>query len=291
MKKIKIKVLSNQWDGYELIDCGNFRKLERFGEMTIIRTEPKAWWKPNLKKNHWDKAVAICNDDGNWKFLKKNTPRKWQVQFNNIILEARFTNMSKHVGIFPEQSPHWQWMQNKINNTKNKKPHLLNLFGYTGAASLACVASGYSVTHVDASKPAIAWAKKNQKIAKLNNKPIRWILDDAIRFCQREIRREKKYDAIILDPPSFGRGPNGEVWKAEEHLPQLLTLLKKLLSQKPIFIIITMYSLDASSLMIGNILQDMTQNMKGQIETGELVHQITNTEKCLPLSLYGRWEA
>lgn len=281
-----ITVLSSSWKEYELIDSGNRKKLERFGPMVLVRTEPKAWWEPALPTSEWSKAHAV-HDDTKWIFHRK-TNREWIMAFQSLAFQARLTDGSKHVGIFPEQSPHWEWITAKAKGKKH--PSLLNLFGYTGAASLVAAKAGCVVTHVDASKPAITWGKANQELSGMQDVLIRWLLDDALKFSAREIRRGKTYDAIILDPPSFGRGPKNEVWKAERQLTELLSVCRQLLSPSPVFLILTMYNLEASSLMLGNILEDTMSGLKGRVHVGELALPHASSSKMLPLSIFGRWE-
>ncbi len=283
-----LKIAYSTWSEYTLIDSGNYRKLERFGSRTIIRSEPKAWWRPELPAQAWEKAQAICDAEGQWTFPKPIDPA-WCLHFDDLTLEARFTQMSKHVGIFPEQSPHWEWIKEQGMQVQGRNPRLLSLFGYTGAATLVAAAHGFSVTHVDASKPALAWAKHNQTLSGLGERPIRWILDDAAKFIQREMRRGRRYDALLLDPPSFGRGPKQEVWKIEKHLPALLETCRQILSDDPLFVILTMYAIEASALMLGNLLSDMLGRFDGQLSLGELALKTQQGKNILPMSIFGRW--
>ncbi len=286
-----IQVLTPDWSEYELLDSGDQRKLERFGAHILIRSEPKAWWRPDLPESAWKKAAAVFDDTNGWTFARA-VPSEWPLRFDQLTLLAKATHMSKHVGVFPEQSPHWRWMQQKIHAAKSaKNRQLLNLFGYTGAASLIAAANGLQVTHVDASKPALAWGQEQQRLSKLEQSPVRWLLDDALKFVKREIRRERRYDAILLDPPSFGRGPKKEVWKVEKNLVELLDNCRQILSAEPLFIILTLYSLEASSLMIGNLLTEMMADFKGRVTIGELALPHSQSKKVLPLSLFGRWES
>jgi 23S rRNA (cytosine1962-C5)-methyltransferase len=283
-----IEVLYNTWSAYELLDTGNRQKLERFGDYVLVRSEPKAWWQPALPASVWQRAVAVFDDAEHWQF-RQPMSHEWLLPFDDLVLLARCTDMSKHVGIFPEQAAHWTWIRDTLRAARHPV-HLLNLFGYTGIASLIAARAGAAVTHVDASKPALAWARKNQELSGLERAPIRWILDDAIKFVKREVNRQRHYDAIVLDPPSFGRGPKREVWKIDKHLPQLLALCRQLLSDTPCFVIVTMYAVEASSLIIGNLLADMMHACQGAIQVGELVLQQTASEKKLPMAIFGRWE-
>ncbi len=287
---MSIEVLISNWPEYELLDSGSRRKLERFGRNVVIRSETKAWWKPERREAEWRRAVAVHEDEGRWNFIA-NAPREWPLAFDRLTFLARFTETSKHLGVFPEQAPHWRWIMDRVRAAGRAQPRLLNLFGYTGAASLAAAAAGCHVTHVDASKPAVAWARRNQELSGLARAPIRWIVDDAVKYVQREIRRGVRYDAIVLDPPSFGRGPNREIWKVEQQLTELLDICRQVLADQPLFIILTMYNLEASSLMLGNLLSEVMKGHGGQVQVGELALQQTGSDRLLPLSLFGRWEA
>ncbi len=263
-------------------------KLERFGRYTLVRSEPKAWWKPDAGGSLWDKADARFHDDGRWT-LKKGAPRQWEMDLHGMRLQARLTENSKHLGLFPEQFPHWEWMGKQLRAVKSAK--VLNLFGYTGVASLVAARNGAHVAHVDASKPSINWGRDNQMRSGLKDAPIRWILDDALKFGARELRRGSRYDGILLDPPSFGRGPKKEVWKVEDQISDLLGLCRQLLSEKPLFMIITMYNIEASSLMIHNLLSESLHGLGGKIDVGELALTHAHSQKLLPLSIFGRWSA
>ncbi|MFI3290945.1 MAG: class I SAM-dependent methyltransferase [Opitutales bacterium] len=283
MNKVEsIDILSSNWNDYELLDSGNRLKLERFGDVIVIRSEPKAWWTPSLPNSEWNKAQAKHFDEDKnntrWQFKSKiNAPR---LNYNGIVFGTKFMDGSKHLGVFPEQEPHWQ----KIANAYREGATLLNLFGYTGAATLVAAKAGYQVTHVDASKPSIDWARQNQALSNLEDKPIRWILDDALKFVKRQERRGQTYDAIILDPPAFGRGPKKELWKLDKMLAELLEATSNILSKNPLFVIMTMYSIEASSVMAKNMLEQYFL-LASEFEAGELVLNSQNSKQ-LPLSLY-----
>lgn len=291
---MNIEVLETDCPGYRLLDSGNKRKLEQFGPTRIVRSEPKAWWAPKLPDAEWRAAVAVHEDEvsreGSWRF-KGRAPEPWVLKFRDAFsLQLRFMDRSKQIGIFPEQSPHWDFiLKNPVPAGKTRK--LLNLFGYTGAASLAAARAGWHVTHVDASKPAVAWGRRNQEISGLSDAPIRWILEDAVKFCRREVRRGNTYDAILLDPPAFGRGPGGELWKVERDLPELLELCGKLLSAQASLVILTLYTIDASSLLCKNLLEEMTAGIAGgNVECGELTSvEASASSRPLPLSLWAKW--
>jgi 23S rRNA (cytosine1962-C5)-methyltransferase len=284
-----LDVYADDWPEFELLDSGNRRKLERFGPHVLDRPEPKAWWRPDHDRQTWAAADAICDDAGKWTY-SRHMPKEWSVRFRGLALELRVRETSKHLGLFPEQSVHWSWIMEQGLRAPSAMPRLLNLFGYTGVASLAAVSAGFTVTHVDASKPAISWAKSNQERSGLVEKPVRWILDDVMAFVRREIRRGRHYEAILLDPPSWGRGPNREIWKAEEMIPHLLELCRQLLSDEPLFLILTMYNLDVSSLMLGNLLSDALKGCGGEISVGELVLKQSGSGKVLPRSIFGKWK-
>ncbi|MGE5392944.1 MAG: class I SAM-dependent methyltransferase [Candidatus Saccharibacteria bacterium] len=288
---MEIKIWTDDWNQYELLDSGDYMRLERFKDMTIARSEPRAWWSPELPRTEWDKAVAVYDkeENGQWAF-RKNAPHELVLPFEDIKAKIKFTNASKHVGVFPEQSGQWRLISEKIRQRKGKETGVLNLFGYTGMGTLAAAAAGASVTHVDGSKPAITWANENQDLSGLGFRHVRWMLDDAYKFAKREVRRGKKYEGIILDPPAFGRGPKGQVWKVEDHLVSLLNECRQLLSDDPLFVILTMYSVDSSSLSIANLLEDMTKGLGGKVQAGELVLKPKKSGKVLPVSICSIWQ-
>lgn len=284
------------WEGniedYKLLDSGDGQKLEMVGDLLISRSEPKAWWNKILDKKEWGKAVVTFEKQKGekWKF-EKDTKKEFDIRIGigEIKAKIKFGVNSKHIGIFPEQISEWKWMNEKIKS-QDKEIKVLNLFGYTGLASLACAGAGASVTHVDASKSAIDWAKENQKLSGLEDKPIRWILDDCLKFLSKEIRQGKRYDAIIMDPPSFGHGPNKEIWKIEEKLPELLKLCKQILSDEPLFIIFNMYSTELSSISLKNILDSVIGDLGGETIIGELVIREEGSGRLLPMSIFALWE-
>lgn len=284
-----IEIADAAWPGYELIDSGDRKRLERFGDLIVVREEPKAWWRPTLPPGEWNKAVALMEVDKNPWEMRGNVPREWRLEVDGIVAQAKFVDKNKHVGLFPEQYPHWQWIQSMKPYAAGKK--ILNLFGYTGVASLMAAKAGFQVTHVDASKPSITWGNRNQELSGLADKPIRWILDDAMKFVKREVRRGNKYDGIILDPPSYGRGPKKEIWKVEQMLPELLDDLRQILTEDALFVILNLYSIDASSLMAANMLEQMMKGAGGTIQPGELVLNPQAGDRVLPMSIFARWSS
>lgn len=273
------------WDDYELLDTGDGHRLERFGPYTLVRPDPQIIWRPKLAKTEWLKADAVfAKEKEQWQNRNK-VPHKWLMHYQDLSFYAELTPF-KHTGVFPEQLLQWNWMREKLKSPNAK---VLNLFGYTGIASLVCASEGAAVTHVDASRPTIAWARENQKASKLENKPIRWILDDAGKYVEREIKRGVRYDAIIMDPPIYGHGPNGEKWNFHTSFPRLLDLCKKILTEKPLFVMINAYAISASSLMLENILQDFAKGLGGEIEVGELALEEKGSKRLLSTGIFGRW--
>ncbi len=276
------------WSDYECIDSGNGKKLERFGTYTIIRPDPRILWTPSLPKERWDRANAsfIQSDSlaGRW-VIQNPAPNPWRIGFRNLTFELRSTNF-KHVGIFPEQAVNWDWIMEKINGNPLR---ILNLFAYTGGASLASASAGALVTHVDSVKSVIAWAKKNASLSNIPPQRIRWICDDAYKFVLRERRRNSTYDVIIMDPPRFGRGSQGEVWKLHEDLPKLLHACRTILSINPQFFLVNAYTADISSMVLDHLLHDMFKDIGGTVESGELAIQESSEKRLIPHGIYARW--
>jgi 23S rRNA (cytosine1962-C5)-methyltransferase len=280
----------SHWHDYELLDSGSGEKLERFGKFVLARPETKAIWKKSLSVNEWGKADATYEQKdltGKWIF-KKQLPDAWHIKWQDLAFEVRPTAF-KHTGVFPELASLWEFMREKI--VKAGRPvNVLNLFAYTGGSTLATAAAGASVTHLDASKSIVAWAAKNAELSGLKEKPIRWIVDDAVAFVKREIKRGNKYDAVIMDPPKFGRGSSGQVWKIENDLPNLLDLCKEILSPEPLFFIINAYSVSLSALTLENLLSQMMKNSSGKTDCGELCLKSASSPNTLSTSIFGRWE-
>ncbi|MGA2911407.1 MAG: class I SAM-dependent methyltransferase [Candidatus Levyibacteriota bacterium] len=272
------------WQDYELLDSGNGLRLERFGQYIISKPDPQAIWQPHLSPVEWDKADAKYLESG---WSQNNLPEKWPLAFQNIKFYAKLTPF-KHTGVFPEQVLNWEFIEDKIS--KAQKPvNLLNLFGYTGIASLVAAKAGAKVTHVDGSKPSITWARENQTLSGLLDKPIRWILDDATEFTAREARRDNVYDAIITDPPVYGHGPNGETWDFNQSFPKLLENCKKILSPNPVFVIVNAYAISSSSLMLVNTMEDYLGLNKENIEYGELALEQKSNGRLLSTGLFARY--
>ena len=290
---MKIQVLiTKKSSAYELIDSGGGRKLERYGDVVFSRPDPQALWSIEKPESIWKKAQAVFIRKGKhteWN-IKETVPKKWPLEFLGLTFSIRPTSF-KHLGLFPEQSQNWIWIEEKIEQqvAKNKQVNVLNLFGYTGGATLVSLRAGASVTHVDSSKVAVMWAKENAELSNLREKPVRFITDDAILFLKREIKRGNKYDAIIMDPPAFGHGPSGELWKIEEQFTELIELCKKVLTRDPIFFLVSGYASLYSPMTYANSLATITKDFSGTIEFGELALQESDTERLLPAGIFARW--
>jgi len=281
------------WKDYELIDCGDFEKLERFGNVILIRPEPQAVWKKTLSEQEWRKMAHITfrgrsATSGEW--VKKNIsiPDRWHVEYKNhdVAIKLRLALTSfKHVGVFPEQAVNWDYISSSIKKFKNPQPKVLNLFAYTGAASLIANAAGADTTHVDSIKQVVTWANENQELSGLKN--TRWMIEDALKFVKKELKRGKKYNGIILDPPAYGHGPNGEKWKLEDHIQEMMQDVVQLLDEKEHFLILNTYSLGFSSVIVENLIRTSFPKVKN-LETGELYLQATAGTK-LPLGVFGKF--
>ena len=280
---------------YALLDSGAGRKLERFGNFVVDRPEPQALWRPALSPETWNAAHAVfrsANEDddgepGKWR-KNKAVPDTWPVRVLGATMRCRLSGF-RHLGLFPEQLPHWEWLLQWLGGVGDRPPRVLNLFAYTGAASLLAASAGAEVTHVDASKKAIAWAKENQAASKLGEATIRWILEDARKFVAREMRRGRTYHLILVDPPKFGRGPEGEVWDVFTHLPTLLRDVASLLAPRRSALVLTTYAIRASALAIDGLVRDRLGSRLGTIESGELAVVEGSAGRLLPTSLYTRW--
>ena len=288
-----IELLSpRHWKDYELLDCGDFEKLERFGELILIRPEPQAVWAKALPESDWNKLHHIrfkgkSATSGEW--VKKNakSPDRWNIAYKNEDIAIKFRlglTSFKHVGIFPEQAVNWDFIAQQVKRFKNPEPKILNLFAYTGGASLAAKAAGADTTHVDSIKQVVTWANENQELSGLAN--IRWVVEDALKFVKRELKRGKTYNGIILDPPAYGHGPNGEKWKLEDHIQEMMHDVMQLLDPEEHFLILNAYSMGFSSVIIENLLKSSMPNIQN-LHCGELYLQATSGCK-LPLGVFGR---
>lgn len=283
--------LANTWEDYTLIDAGGGEKLERWGNITVIRPDPQAFW-PRSSSVDWDIADMYYHRSksggGHWEVLGKNVPDAWQIKYKSLKFHIRPTGF-KHMGLFPEQAVNWDWLGTKIVPNKSR---VLNLFAYTGGATLACLMAGANVTHIDAAKGMNRWAKDNITLAGLANCPHRIMEDDALKFVQREARRNSIYDGIIMDPPVFGRGPGGEMWKLEERLFELVSACAKIINtggQLPKFILINAYTAGFSPTVFGNILSIVTKKLGGKVTTGE-IGLPAKSGISLPCGMFARWE-
>lgn len=279
-------LVSLPWSDYELLDSGDNMKLERFGTVVVARPETQALWKKQ-KPELWKAAhaeFAFQDKKGGWR-MKKSIPESWELSWHGARLSARLTGF-KHTGIFPEQAPNWEWLKEKVSRLE--KPKMLNLFGYTGIASIVAAQAGAFVTHVDASKQSLNWAHENARLSGVGEDAIRWILDDALAFVKREARRGAKYDGIILDPPAFGRGAKGEVWKIEEDLPALLEVLKEILSEKPgSFFLVNGYAAGYAPRSFAQAVESTFGETAG--ECGELYIKESASERVIPAGIYVRF--
>ena len=284
--------VSDEWQDYECLDAGNGEKLERWGNVILRRPEPGSMWEIDFDKK-WNQVHGFYHRSnkggGFWEF-KKQLPEYWTVSYKDLTFKVTPTNF-KHTGLFPEQAVNWDFMMNKIQKA-GRPIKVLNLFAYTGAASMACAKAGAEVVQVDASKGMTLWAKENMKLCDLEDAKIRFIVDDCLKFVQREYRRGHKYDAIVMDPPSYGRGPNKEVWKFEKNMAVLFEHILKILSDEPLFFLINSYTTSISSIVLGNMLKMGMKNYpNGKIETGEVGLKISKNNLILPCGIYGRWES
>ncbi|GAB4565373.1 MAG: class I SAM-dependent rRNA methyltransferase [Anaerolineales bacterium] len=302
---------ARNWQDYELLDSGGGLKLERFGKYTFARPESQAMWSRALPHSEWKNAHGVFipsgeESGGHWE-LKKRVDEKWVMSYplpplhppkSDSDLEGQrgvlrfnvMTTPGRHLGVFPEVASHWDFMADSIQKA-GTKPNVLNLFGYTGLASLAAAAAGASVTHVDASKKSVSWARENQELSGLGDRPIRWIVEDALKYVQREAKRGVKYDGVILDPPKFGRGPKGEVWEVYKSLPNLLEEIRKCLSDHPLFVIVTVYAVRASAIHVAQAVNEMMKKHKGTLDSGELVTREKSANRLLSQAVYAKWSS
>ena len=283
--------LADRWQDYEVLDTGDGEKLERWGEIILRRPDPQTIW-PKGNESLWRKAQAHYHRSdrggGEWEFFEK-LPDRWTVRHENLTFWVRPTGF-KHTGLFPEQAANWIWMSDLIRKDGRKDRKVLNLFGYTGGATLACAAAGAHVTHVDAAKGMVLWAKENRELSGLPETSFRWIVEDALRFVQRELRRGNSYDGILMDPPSYGRGPSGEVWKLENELYGLIDTCARALSKEPLFFLINSYTTGFQASVLSNMIgKCVTPRHGGRVDSQELCLPVT-AGGVLPCGASGRWQ-
>ena len=283
--------IANNWKDYEILDMADGEKLERWGDIFLVRPDPQIIWKEKTFPNKWKKINARYNRSktggGSWEYTN-SLPKAWQIKYKDLVFNIKPMGF-KHTGLFPEQAVNWDWMIDKIENEK-REIKVLNLFAYTGGATVACLSAGASVCHVDSSKGMTAWAKENVISSGLEKASVRYIVDDVLKFVNREIRRGNKYDAIIMDPPSYGRGANGEVWKFEENIDELIKLCSKVLSDDPLFFLVNSYTTGISSTVIENILKMDLKLKHGKYTCGEIGLPMTDSKLTLPCGIFAKWE-
>ena len=284
--------VANKWKDYKILDMADGQKLEQWGNVILSRPDPQIIWKSKSFPAKWKQINATYHRSktggGSWEYNKK-MPDKWQIKYKNLTFNIKPMGF-KHTGLFPEQAVNWDWMIDKIKLEK-REIKVLNLFAYTGGATVACLSAGASCCHVDSSKGMVAWAKENVASSGLSKKPVRYIVDDVQKFVKREIKRGNKYDAIIMDPPSYGRGANGEIWQFEDNLYNLVELCMQVLSKNPLFFLINSYTTGISSTVLANILNlTIAKKYKGKITSGEIGLPMENSKLILPCGIYSRWE-
>ncbi|TAH03538.1 MAG: oxidoreductase [Sphingobacteriales bacterium] len=290
-----IALTPQHWKDYELLDCGDFEKLERFGTLVLIRPEPQAVWPKLWSEAEWTKQHHIrfkgrSATAGEWVKKNKDVPDRWHIEYANPNVKIKFRlalTSFKHVGIFPEQAVNWDYISDTISKFKTPNPKILNLFAYTGGASLIAKAAGADITHVDSIKQVVSWASENQDISGL--KDIRWVVEDALKFVQRELKRGNKYNGIILDPPAYGHGPKGEKWKLEDHIQEMMKDVVQLLHPEEHFLILNTYSLGFSSIIVENLIKASYPKVKN-LEIGELFLNAKSGVN-LPLGVFGKFKS
>ena len=282
-------LLADSWKDYEVIDCSKGEKLERWGDYILVRPDPQVIWDTPRKEKGWHKMNAHYHRSkkggGEWEFF--DLPQQWSIHYRNLTFQLKPFSF-KHTGLFPEQAANWDWFSELIRNA-GRPIKALNLFAYTGGATLSAAKAGANVTHVDASKGMVAWAKENATSSGLIDKPIRWIVDDCVKFVQREIRRGNHYDGIIMDPPSYGRGPKGEIWKIEESVYPLIQLCAQLLSDDPLFFLINSYTTGLQPAVLSYMLSTELKAFDGQVDSQEVGLPVSSNGLVLPCGASGRW--
>ncbi len=280
---------ANKWTEYELLDCGGGERLERWGDYILVRPDPQAIWRKSGHKA-WNSPNARYNrsSDGGGSWEVRTLPKEWRIRYRDLVFNVKPMSF-KHTGIFPEQAVNWDFVTEIIRNSK-RQISVLNLFAYTGGATLAAAAAGASVCHVDAAKGMVQWARENAKASSLDKKPIRWIVDDCRKFLEREIRRGHRYDAVIMDPPSYGRGPSGEIWKLEDDISSFLELVSAVLSENPLFVLVSSYTAGLSPSVMDYLLSSVIkQRLGGKTDCSELGLKVLSTGLVLPCGSAARW--
>ncbi len=282
--------IADQWSDFEVIDCSGGEKLERWGEYVLLRPDPQVIWDTPKKEKKWNQINAhyhrSAKGGGEWEFF--DLPNQWSVCYKNLTFQLKPFSF-KHTGLFPEQAVNWDWITEKIRNAR-RPVKILNLFAYTGGATAAAAAAGASVTHVDASKGMVTWAKENALSSGLSDAPIRWIVDDCVKFTEREIRRGNRYDAVIMDPPSYGRGPKGEIWKMEDMIFPLLVLCEKLLDKEPLFFLVNSYTTGLQPAVLSYMMHTVLDKYGGRISADEIGLPVSANGLVLPCGASGRYE-
>ena len=284
--------ISDKWQDFELVDCSGGEKLERWGEYYLVRPDPQAIWETPRRSVHWSARDARYrrSETGGGAWDKGGLPANWQVRYDELTFNVKPMNF-KHTGLFPEQACNWDWAMEKLRRA-GRPVSVLNLFGYTGAATVACAKAGAQVCHVDAAKGMVAWGRENAASSGVGDAPIRWIVDDCAKFVERELRRGRRYDAIIMDPPSYGRGPGGEVWKLEQSLWPFVSLCAGVLSKDPLFVLINSYTTGLSPSVLSYVTESIfTKKYGGRSEARELGLPVTESGLCLPCGASCRWES
>ena len=278
-------LVAEPWDDWGLIDCGNGQKLERYGDFKVVRPEPQAMWDP--ASDNWDPDATFVpgsDEEGGGRWVQhRPVPREWQLSRGSAHFAASLTPF-RHLGFFPDMAPQWGWMRERSADAE-----VLNLFGYTGVGTLLLSDVGARMVHVDASKKSVEQGKENARLSGMDDRPIRWIVDDASKFTAREVRRVRRYDGILLDPPKFGRGPTGEVWRLEENLAPLLSDCRKLLNENSRFLVLTVYAVRMSALAIGELMKQTLADLGGTVEMGEMAVREESRGLLLPTAIFARW--
>ena len=278
-------IVAEPWDDWALLDCGNGEKLERYGDVTVARPEPQAMWAPALST--WDPDATFVpgsDEEGGGRWVRhRPVPPQWELARGNVRFNASLTPF-RHLGFFPDMAPQWDWMRERSADAE-----VLNLFGYTGVGSLQLSGAGARLVHVDASKKSVEAGRENARLSGMSDRPIRWIVDDATKFTAREVRRERRYSGILLDPPKFGRGPEGEVWRLEENLAPLLADCRRLLDENSRFLVLTVYAVRMSALAIGELVKQTFADLGGSVECGEMAVREEVRGLLLPTAIFARW--